>query len=196
MPKKFVFEVEDGTILFEDYLSSMQCEATNKNGNQCTKRCVIGVPYCWIHLQYQYKLKIKPSTIENGGLGLFAFDKKAGNQPIFEKGQKIIKYVGEQVTREELDDRYGDDHIYTAPYAIQVNKNLFLDSALIRGVGSLANHSSKRLANCEFTNPNRNKEIYLRATKPIYHNDEILVNYNNQYRFDEPVNHKTINVRK
>lgn len=192
MPKKFIFKSEDGDVNFSDYLSSFQCIDINKNGHRCTKHSLIGIPYCWIHLQYNHYLKIKKSTIPNGGLGLFAFNKKAGDNPIFKKGEKIIQYVGENIDLEELNERYNK---YTGPYAIQVNKNLYIDAALERGVGSLINHKNKSNTNCEFMNSNKKKEIWIRATKNIYHDQELFLNYGRDYKFHEPTEHKTINAR-
>lgn len=192
MPKKFIFENEDNDIIFEGYLASVQCEQIKPDNQQCSKKCIIGVPYCWIHLQYQHHLKIKKSTIPNAGLGLFAYNKKSNNEPIFRKKDKIIQFIGENIDLDEKIDRYGT---YTSPYAIQVTKNSFIDPALYRGVASLANHTTRKEANAEFTNPNKKKEIWIRAIKNIYHNDEILLNYGNAYNFNEDTNHKTINVK-
>jgi hypothetical protein len=200
MVKKFIFETTREAKepqRFEGYLESRQCIATSHTGRRCTKRCIIGIPYCWIHLQYQHNLKIKKSTIPNGGLGLFAFNKqyaKDDNKVIFKPNQKIVQYIGEIVNSDTLQERYGD---YTAPYAIQVKKNTYIDGALVRGVANLANHRPRASTqNARLGNPNQKGELYVVATKPIYHNQEIFVNYGREYEFDDFTTHKTIYVAK
>jgi hypothetical protein len=102
-------------------------------------------------------LEIKESTIENAGLGIFAYkpanNRQNGNNiPVFSpngngvNSKKIInEYIGEIVTEEELENRYGGDD-FTAPYAYRFSaaRDELIDPALIRGVGSLANHSLQR----------------------------------------------------
>jgi len=194
MPKKFIYkDNENDEVIFEGYLESRRCEEIGKNNLRCKKRCIIGVPYCWIHLQYNHHLKIKPSTIAQAGLGLFAWDNKSEGRPIFKKDQKIIDFIGEVITNEEKEERYGE---YTTPYALQVGSNSVIDPALLRGVGSLANHKAQTYANAKFSTNPRNQTASIKATKNIRDGDEIFLSYGNDYRFDENTTHKTINVRK
>lgn len=194
MPKKFIYkDNENDEVIFEGLLESRRCEEKGKNNHRCKKRCIIGVPYCWIHLQYKHHLKIKPSTIPEAGLGLFAWDNKSEGRPIFKKDQKIIDFIGEVITNEEKQERYGE---YTAPYGLQTNENTIIDPALLRGVGSLANHKSFSTANAKFAVNQRTGTANLKAMKNIRDGDEIFVSYGNRYRFDENTTHKTINVKK
>ena len=77
MPYLFRFKVNDETT-FQCVLNSQQCEADNKNGRRCGRRCIIGTPLCSTHLTYMMKLKIMPSQVPAvqafNGKGLFAFD--------------------------------------------------------------------------------------------------------------------------
>ena len=73
---------------------------------------------------------------------MFVVDKSSGsNDIIFRKGDKIITYVGEFLSRREIDERYDD---CTAPYGIQINNNNFRDASLQRGTGSLVNNNRGR----------------------------------------------------
>ena len=93
MGYKFQFNVNDEKV-FEGDIICQQCIEINKNGKRCKKTTCIGTPFCWIHLQYIKKLKIKPSTIPNGGRGLFVVDKSAGNKLLFFQGDLYILLDG------------------------------------------------------------------------------------------------------
>jgi hypothetical protein len=95
-------------------------------------------------------LVVKKSGIVNAGLGLFA----ARN---FEIGDIICVYYGELLTKEALDDRYGDA---TGPYSMQSGQSaMVVDGACLRSpavyANDLSNSSSRRPAaseyNAEFT---------------------------------------------
>jgi len=205
MPKRFRFHGPN--IDFHCDLESVRCIATTKAGRQCSRNCVIGVDYCYTHLLHEKHLKIKDT---NHGKGLFAVDtKKARNAVIFKgsrkkrnrfgitnktPGEAIIHYNGEAITKEILENRYGE---YTAPYAIPNHqlRNTIEDGACRRGIGSLANHPDRgQRANATF---HKGAKVLLRAEKDIKNGDEILVNYNagntrNQYIIHEPgVTHST-----
>ena len=101
MPYLFRFKVNNETT-FQCVLNSEQCEATNKNGRRCGRRCVIGTPLCATHLMmYNMNLKIMPSQVPAvqafNGKGLFAYDPR---QPpgvvIFEKNDIICRYEGDR----------------------------------------------------------------------------------------------------
>ena len=187
MGYKFYFYISDN-LFFEADVQCMQCKGKSKNGNQCKRRVCIGTPFCWQHLASEKKLKIKTSNIRDAGKGIFGWDPKNMNKVLFKKGQKIIEYAGELINLQELNRRYSDQ---TAPYGIEINENRFEDASIIRGIGALANHSRRN--NAEF-DVSRNR-IILKAVKKIKHDQEILVNYGNEYRFDEDSSHKTKYVR-
>ena len=183
MTKKFKFRVND-RLRFECELKSKRCEAHNVNLKRCGKRTVIGLPYCWIHLLKLYNLRIKESNIPKLGMGLFAMNKKADNNAIiFKKGDTIIEYKGELIDEKELNKRYGDN---TAPYGIQVKKDVYIDAACERGAGSLANHSKRNNAEFRILRKGRvNIGVKLVAVKNIKNNKEIFVDYGDEYEFDE-----------
>lgn len=194
--------VVDGTVVhpavsFDGVLQSRQCVFIRANGQRCKNRCMIGLPMCRPHLLQQYKILIQESTIQNAGVGLFAYDKTKGpNAVIFRPGQVIVPYASQHINQHTLDQRYGE---YTAPYGIQISANHFEDGALQRGVGSLINqHPANRQPNCEFlvdTNPHH-PGVVIKATKNIRNSRELFIDYGDDYRFNEPGAHYSTNNKK
>ena len=127
---------------------------------------------------------------------LFALKRKGDDGEIlFRKNDKIIQYYGERINKTTLDQRYGD---YTAPYAIDIDgdPDHFEDAACQRGIGAIANHTTKAASNAilevEKTSAAKNTwKVILRAKKNIYQNDEIFVWYGTQYQFDDGSRYKT-----
>ena len=194
----YTFEYSvNGHVTFRSQLRGQQCIGHRKTDNRrCSRRSVIGCPYCFQHLKSDRHLRIKPSTIHNAGKGLFAEDNSRGpNDIIFRNRSNIIEYIGENINERELNRRY---QIHTAPYALQVgaNPNRYIDAATVRGVGSLINHRTGNQVNARFVINPRNNTARLAATKNIRNNQEIFVNYGHQYRIHEAgVRYKTIGVR-
>jgi hypothetical protein len=143
-------------------------------------------------------LKVKESTIKRIGKGLFVVDpKKEKGEIIFRPKDReaIISYGGEVIDEDELNHRYGE---YTAPYALEVKKDKYLDGACRRGVGSLINSGGKRnnARLTVYTNTNGESIGNVRATKNIKNGEEIFVSYGNEYDMDESTNHITKNLGK
>ena len=166
--KQFTYTSPFANRDWKDTLTSTQCLSNTKTNMQCKNRCVIGNQLCWTHLLAHHNLRIAPSL---HGKGLFVKNANS-NLPIYKPNQTIIPYGGEPIDLLELHKRYGSG---TAPYAVSLNSTAtkFIDAALLRGVGSLANHS---------TTPNARFSIHkgkisLKALQNIYNNDEITVNY-------------------
>lgn len=183
MPKTFIFKVNDEPQ-FQGQLLTARCSANTKNGTRCKRNCIIGYEYCYSHLESEQQLKIKDSTIPEAEKGLFAFNRKKGpNETIFKKDQIITPYNGQNISHAETTARYGD---FTAPYAVEVGKRV-IDSALQRGVGSLANTNPKK-NNATFVVSTRNNipSAKVKATKPIKNNQEIFLSYGRAYRLHEP----------
>ena len=185
MPKYFHFESKNNrdarnNVRFDGQLRTMRCEYILPSGHQCRRNCTIGLPYCFSHLPKEYQVEVKKSKIPNSGNGVFAIDKSKGNNDIiFRTNDEIIPYYGENVTRQELDRRYG--HNNTAPYGIQ-KRNGFEDGALSRGIGTLVNHKA-RGANEALKNSRGT--IVIKALKNIKNNEELYTNYGNNYKFNE-----------
>ena len=90
----FVYSV-NGHVTFSGNLQGRRCIGHCRNGRRCSRRSVIGCPYCYQHLKSDRHLRIKPSTIHNAGKGLFAEDStQAPNAIIFRRDDDIIEYIG------------------------------------------------------------------------------------------------------
>jgi hypothetical protein len=187
-PSSYYFSFYDanypnGDRVFYSRLQSGRCRADNKNGNRCRKRCVIGVEFCSSHLPIYMNLQIRPSEY---GSGLFAYDPDANdNDIIFRKGDKVCNYEGQILTAQGLIDRYGQR---TAPYGIRVNNNSFIDSAVLRGIGSMINHRNAN-PNVEFKLNARQQNIFLKATRNIRQNQQLFVDYGDEYHLHD--DHRT-----
>jgi hypothetical protein len=136
---------------FSGDLERKRCIGHNKSGQRCKRYVCIGLPYCFTHSLEHFQLKIRPSTIAHAGKGLFACSNNKNaraNAVIFLPNRVICQYTGQVITRDELENRYGD---YTGPYAVQlqINNGTVIDSALSRGIASLANHKDRDDANAE-----------------------------------------------
>jgi len=140
------------------------------SGNQCRRKTKKQLPYCFAHARSLLHVDIRPSTIRDAGLGLFALKE-------FKSGDLIVPYKGEILTRAQLDDRYGDG---LAPYAVEVNKNTFIDSACARGTGSFINtkprHNNSRIS-VYSGRAGHPPAASIRATKRIPIGSEIFVDY-------------------
>lgn len=180
--KYFHFHVPSSNIDFNHPIMAQQCEQIKDDGERCKKRVAQGCPYCFLHLKYKHFLCIKPSTIEQAGLGVFVCNIKENNDFIvYRKNQKICPFDGEVITKEVLDDRYGE---YTAPYAIEIHNDMVEDGATKRGIGSIINHQPNARTNCRYS-ITRDNHAWIVATKDIKNNTELFVNYGSSYRFGE-----------
>ena len=107
MPYQFSF-YEAHHLKFRENLHRHRCADINDNGHQCRNICIIGEPFCWVHLLWKHHLRIKTSTLPNAGLGCFAMNRSKGVGPgavIFRKGEEILRYYGEAVTEQVLGHR-------------------------------------------------------------------------------------------
>lgn len=214
MPKCFRFktkyhdrinDIEEETAEFRCYLESLQCKArTIRAQVRCQNNTVVGLPYCYHHTKIHLNLALKPSTSMNReGKGIFAHSLEPGAQReiVFREGQRICAFYGQLVDRYSMNARYGDIEQLTAPYAIQVSPNRFIDAACKRSIGSLINHAPASRANVRFKverNANGSfREVSMVALKNIAHGTELKVDYTwGQLRFRaQPLTHKTYDCR-
>ena len=193
MPYIFTYYNPDNTIRFQNPLETERCTGIKSTNHlRCRRLVTIGINKCFQHMG---NIKIKPSLIDDAGKGLFAYNKFADNDAIlFRPKQKIIDYLGEYINHNELNRRYGD---HTAPYALKIRNNLYIDSATRRGIGSLSNKPSPnnpipllRQPNAKLSISSRNHTASLKATKNIRNNQEILTSYGRNYDLDENYNTK------
>jgi hypothetical protein len=167
-------------------LVQTQCSHVHKNLQQCYTKIWYGQPYCKKHLKNVCKLEIRCSNIKNAGNGLFASDGSHGKDDIvFKKGDKIVEYVGELISKNELDKRYAKNEM--AVYTIALSKDWYIDSGWLRGAGAFCNDARKNEKHTTFKNNARfsvntkNKTCSIKALCNIYNNEEIFCDYSNSY---------------
>jgi hypothetical protein len=166
---------------FQCHLQCGQCNRFTKNGNQCRRRVCFGYPSCWQHTIADYGIKIRSSTVINGGKGLFA----TRNIP---QGTWICPYLGELITETCLNIRYPGDE--TAIYVEPLRPGVYIDSACQRGIGSMANglftpngiplpasfHNVLAFYRPELD------QVWLWARRNIPQNTELFLHYGPDYR--------------
>jgi hypothetical protein len=175
MPRYFHWRSPD--INWDSALESHQCLFIKKNGKQCRRHCVVGIPYCYSHLYHNNHLYTAPSTIPNAGLGLFT-------SVDIPKGTVIVTYDGKRLSSAQLQHLYGD---HTAPYAISISAKKHIDAALERGAGALINHNPRH-ANVSFHIRRRDGKptgVNVVALKNIRADRELFVSYGRSYRLHE-----------
>ena len=170
-----------GSKEFHCNLECKQCSANTKQGIRCKKTTCKYLPTCYIHTKSKYHLAIRPSTIPNAGDGLFALKD-------FKKGEFISDYIGEELTQQNKDNRYGNTQQDIAPYAIKVSKNKIIDCACTRSIGSYANHKKGNI--------NASISVYMgkaeiKASKNIKDGQEIFISYGRDYWNHQGAKHKT-----
>ena len=175
------FHFQNDEVNFNEKLQSQRCEFLKRNNQRCKNRCLIGLELCHVHTKSQLHLQIKKLTIPDAGKGLFAVG--LSNEIVFRVGQKIVDYNGEIIDEDELDERYGDG---TGPYAVKLHRNLYEDASVFRGTGSLANHTNRKTKiNARLSIKRNNTCQLICFKKNIKSGDEILVDYDNEYTFDD-----------
>jgi len=158
-------------------LHQRKCHAEN-----CLKWVDIGYPYCTRHLKTKLYLKVLDSTVLNAGKGVFAWRRDMPKNVVFKKGDRVCEYEGEVITQTELDKRYS---FLTATYVMQsadtvddnVPENLYVDSACLRSIGAMINHSNTPNCVVQLQHTNNQTKLVVTATKQIKHKQELFINY-------------------
>ena len=149
-----------------------QCTATAKSGNRCRNRTCKGT-LCWQHLKRDSGLRVKQSQIAAAGMGLWTTRR-------FKPNEKIGKYTGERLTKQEMLARYPNNK--RGEYVLCPNNGYCID-------GKKTNSSSIRFANDSKGNSQlKNNAVFkqgsdvLRAgPQGIPANREIFVSYGSDY---------------
>lgn len=187
----FSFFDPGGEQLFRAPLQCKQCEATTVKGTRCSRTTCKMLPFCAQHTKSELGLVIKPSRIPGAGLGLFT-----APDVTIQKDEAIAPLRGQEISKEELDRRYGD---FTAPYGVTLNKGKIEDGATDRFVGHFANTklnftgetSAKTGTNARLAIDPKKNTATLKATKTILPDTEILLYYGKAYRFNEGTRYRT-----
>lgn len=169
-------------LKFKGILKISKCIESN-----CTILVSIGLPYCKIHLQQKLNVTIKET---NKGNSVFSIQNDNINidNIIFKKDLVMFIYDGEQMSIDEVNKRYGINN--TAPYVVHslvktINlEALYIDSSLIRSIGSLINCSdNQNKANLKLKNIGEN--AYFVAINDIYNDEELLFDYGSSYKMNQ-----------
>ena len=202
MPEQYTFQPKT----FKCELKCQTCNFSLGPNRCCKVKVCIGIPYCRYHMQKAVKLEIKNSEY---GKGIFAKAdplprRRRRNAPavapandrrvVFSSGDEIIEYNGEEITKDELEDRYGK---HTAPYALEIDdeERIYEDGACFRSIGTMINHN-KRKKNVEFSQTDNGSPIIITATKNILNGDQLYGDYGDDYSFDDKVVSKTTRTRR
>lgn len=153
---------------------SLQCKSDTIKKKRCKKRTA-HTSQCWIHLAKEKNLRVKPSTVNNAGKGLFTY------KQAIQRGEKIDAFTGEKTNQAKLDRKYG---VYsTAEYALCRGPNNCIDSYLTtHGAPRFANDArGSKYKNNSRISFSKNKNFNLKSTKRIKPHQEILTNYGDSY---------------
>jgi len=95
-------------------------------------------------------------------------------------GDDLVEYLGEVIDGVEVAKRYPRGSV--GIYCFKVSDNVYIDSALLRGVGAFANASRRGVrANARFVANVRGKSARFEVTRRIAAGDEIFVSYGCSY---------------
>ena len=180
----FIYTKQNGDV-FRGDLIKFQCDHTNPITNvRCKRTGYIGYKTCWQHMRSDLKVKIKKSTIQDAGKGLFAECPKADRKICFKRNDFIVDYNGQVLNEAQLNLRYGEGDDNTAPYAIQIkNKDNYEDAALQRSIGSTINFPpNNKTSNVKLWDDGN--KVFIKALKQIKHGEELFSDYGNDYQFD------------
>jgi hypothetical protein len=148
----------------------------------CPNKTAHGVGFlCAAHLKDKWGVEIKRAKNPDAGLGLFATRQ-------FKEGKDIVPYTGDVITLAQLQQRNHSKYVW------KLSNALYLDAARTNTeVGRMANTSeSGKANNADFfkhndatkefqawgiDKQNRGYEVWLKATKTINPEEEILVPY-------------------
>ena len=147
---------------------SQQCEADTLAGNRCRNRTARG-RHCWQHLKKEQGLRVKASGVPNAGLGLYATRR-------IPKGRVIARYEGEEMTRTQVQRRYGSKR---GEYVYCKSKRKCRDARRSNaGVARFANDSrgTKQRNNARLTTA-----FSLKATANIPAGRKVLASYGAAY---------------
>ena len=168
---------------FSGSLSFFPCPVSS-NGVSCPRGSFVHAPYCRFHLRSKLKLDVDTSTIP--GAGLFSLISRP-------TGSRLVEYFGEVLDAKENERRYPKDTL--GIYCLQVSSSCFIDSALFRGVGAVANAPPKGMrANVRFITFAPTKSARIEVVRHIHAGDEIFAGYGAEYWRHAGAPHSTVNV--
>lgn len=117
------------------------------------------------------KVKVKRGL---DGLGLFA------GEPI-KKGEMIIEYVGNILTKEEADEKSSNMYLF------EINRNKTIDGYPRWNLARYVNHACREATNSE--SDVKKGRVFIIATKAIKEGDEILYDYGEEFALEHIAPH-------
>jgi hypothetical protein len=197
----FEFTTNDDVRLFGCPMTCMTCIGWKRNGQaDCSRSTCKSLPMCHSHALAYFNVEVK-DTGSFVGLGLFAkrrHRRTPRTLPLFLTGDLVCWYIGEKMTKAIVDARYPGD--VTAPYAWEeitmAPPRPVFDSACMRGIGSFANSADERQVQlgplARFTGVNAELIFshhlgwpIIRALRPIYDGQEIVISYGDAYDYED-----------
>ena len=183
---------DSGVVQFEAPMKRRRCRGDTATGHRCRRVCSLSYPFCWQHTKSRQHLAVRESkALQAAGVrgqkGLYAH--QPGKDPVFRRGESIVRYYGERMHDDDLALRYqyeGAPHgVVMSPYAMELDDEWSVDAALLRGVAAYANspvgtglRANARLEVDDMRWPPR---ALLVASRHIYHGQEILTQYGRHY---------------
>jgi hypothetical protein len=96
------------------------------------------------------------------------------------KGDHVVDYFGESLSPAEVESRYPRKDV--GVYCLQISQSIFIDAALVRGVGASANASRHGVKpNARFVVNPRTGSARLEVSRHIQAGGEIFVSYGSEY---------------
>lgn len=183
---RFWLEDKETGAKFTCKLRSVKCCGKSLKGTPCRRNVAKGLFLCFQHTTALLGLRVDQSKLNSQMQGLFVCSNNHGaNEIVFRKGDEICPYFGEIINKKTLSDRYPGDT--TAPYALQISKNRFIDSACLQSIGAKANTASSGFRNnARFSISHKLPYARIVATGNIRNGDEVLVSYGSQYKINGP----------
>ena len=177
---------KDGSFIRAETLQIAKCAVTH-----CT-RTTWCHPLCAQHTQEVFGVRLGHSTTL-GCVGLFA-------TRLFDTHDLIVPYMGQV---ERIHHTKDGQRAHSAYVIRPTTKHQNIDGAVIRGLGAMANHSSKTHANAVQKSGNTNRfprdvqeatkhAVWLRAKREIKPGEEILLYYGEQHKDINSTEHETV----
>ena len=149
---------------------SHRCIALKRDGEQCGARTRYG-SRCWNHLQRDCNLRIKKSSIEQAGKGLWS-----GSKPVATK-QLVTRYTGDISMDPDVD--HGG-----SKYVVGLSDRCTIDAARTdTAPGRMINDpkGSGNRPNTRFAIDNRTRTVKIYATRPVPPKSEFFLPYGPAY---------------
>ena len=191
MPVDFYYVDDEGR--FRCRMETRQCAYKFSQNRRCHNETVIGLQYCWQHLETQLHLKIiRENRIPQGVVAWSRqHERQHAGLPVFLEGEQICQYKGERISEKTKRKRYGD---FNGPYMQKLEalpghrrrKKPYIDAAKQGYVASFIEDNGQQEPNArfEFIGNRRHPRIAVVALKDIDNGEEILIDYGINYYQD------------